>query len=322
MDKNTAIDLMNRLGNQKKPFLFIIDFALKETCVFQPDEIGPDILYDFDGHTNINEPETTKPSLIFHKYPETFENYREKFNLVKDEIQKGNTYLLNLTGQTKITSNFSLHEIFSFSKARFKLLFYDRFVVFSPEIFIRIKENRIFSFPMKGTINAAITNAEKKILADKKEIAEHFTIVDLIRNDLSMVSKNVKVGRFRYLEKLKTSTHDLLQVSSEISGDLEPGYSSRIGDILFRLLPAGSVTGAPKEKTVEIINRVEDYDRGFYTGVCGYFDGRNLNSGVMIRFIEQKDGHLVYKSGGGITSFSNALSEYNEMVDKVYVPVF
>jgi para-aminobenzoate synthetase component I len=156
----------------------------------------------------------------------------------------------------------------------------------------------------------------------KKELAEHYTIVDLIRNDLSMIAKNLRVDRFRYIDKIKTNTLELLQVSSEISGDLSEDYPSGIGDILFRMLPAGSVTGAPKEKTVEIIRETEGYHRGFYTGVCGFFDGINLTSGVMIRFIEQEKEKMFYKSGGGITSFSNALSEYNEMIDKVYVPVF
>lgn len=322
MDKSTAIDLMNHLGDQKKPFLFLVDYAMNDPQVFQPAEIGMDILYDVDGITNCNESRNNKQSLIFQKFPMLYEKYLEKFSFVSDQINKGNTYLLNLTCPTKIETNFSLFEIFLYSKAKFKLLYKDQFVVFSPEIFIQIKNNKIYSFPMKGTINAAISNAEKKIIADKKELAEHYTIVDLIRNDLSMVAKNVGVERFRYIDRIKTNINDLIQVSSEISGDLDHDYFGRIGDILFRLLPAGSTTGAPKEKTVEIIKHVEAYDRGFYTGVFGFFDGINLNSCVMIRFIEKTENHLVYKSGGGITSFSNALSEYNEMVEKVYVPVF
>jgi len=113
----------------------------------------------------------------------------------------------------------------------------------------------------------------------------------------------------------------LLQVSSKITGKLAPGYLSFLGDIIFMLLPAGSVTGAPKKKTVEIIRETEKYRRGFYTGVTGLFDGENLDSGVMIRFIENTNKGLVYKSGGGITMFSDCICEYNEMIDKVYVPV-
>ena len=98
------------------------------------------------------------------------------------------------------------------------------------------------------------------------------------------------------------------------------GITERIGDIVFTLLPAGSVTGAPKRKTIEIIHEIENYERGYYTGIFGYFDGATLDSGVMIRFIEKTPEGLIYKSGGGITSFSRPESEYQEMIDKVYVP--
>jgi para-aminobenzoate synthetase component 1 len=111
-----------------------------------------------------------------------------------------------------------------------------------------------------------------------------------------------------------------LQVSSQISGDLDYDYFSGLGDIFEKLLPAGSISGAPKKKTVEIIRKAETYDRGYYTGICGYYDGKNLDSGVMIRFIEDINGEFYYKSGGGITVNSNIWDEYNEMIDKVYVP--
>jgi para-aminobenzoate synthetase component 1 len=94
-----------------------------------------------------------------------------------------------------------------------------------------------------------------------------------------------------------------------------------LGDILFALLPAGSICGAPKQKTLEIIEHAEGYDRGFYTGICGWFDGENLNSAVMIRFVEQQGDKLIFKSGGGITSRSELIKEYQELNQKVYVPI-
>ena len=102
---------------------------------------------------------------------------------------------------------------------------------------------------------------------------------------------------------------------------MDPDWKDQIGEILFKLLPAGSISGAPKKETVRIIQQAESYDRNFYTGVCGVFDGESLDSGVMIRFIENLGNQLIYKSGGGITSFSKAESEYQEIIDKVYVPV-
>jgi para-aminobenzoate synthetase component 1 len=143
----------------------------------------------------------------------------------------------------------------------------------------------------------------------------------LIRNDLSLVAKNVKVDKFRYVEKIRTNNKSLLQVSSRISGELPGNYEENIGSILFDLLPAGSISGAPKKKTLEIINEAENYKRGYYTGVFGVFDGKNLDSAVMIRFIERVGEELYFKSGGGITYMSKPEQEYQELIDKVYVPI-
>ena len=229
--------------------------------------------------------------------------------------------MINLTDKTRIETESSLVSLFEQSKAPYKLLYNDQFLVFSPEIFIQIKNKKIFSFPMKGTIDATTLNAKEKILNDPKELAEHVTIVDLIRNDISQVASNVRVERFRYVEEVKTHDRSLLQVSSEIVGDLPSDCASRIGDIIVSLLPAGSVSGAPKAKTLEIIREAEVVNRGYYTGVFGYFDGINLDSGVMIRFIEKDGDKLFYRSGGGITTQSNAKSEYQELIDKIYVPI-
>lgn len=174
---------------------------------------------------------------------------------------------------------------------------------------------------MKGTIDASIDDAENIILNDPKEKAEHFTIVDLIRNDLSMVSEKVRLTKFRYIDRLKTNFGEILQVSSEIEGTLPDDFHKNLGDIIFTLLPAGSISGAPKEKTVEIIQAAETHQRGFYTGIAGIFDGKNLDSAVLIRFIEQGEGKLYFKSGGGITFQSEMQSEYDEMIKKVYVPI-
>jgi para-aminobenzoate synthetase component 1 len=207
------------------------------------------------------------------------------------------------------------------SHARYKLWLEDEFICFSPEPFIRISKGKISTYPMKGTIAGNLPNAEEMILSDKKETAEHHTVIDLLRNDMSMVAKNVAVERYRYIDKIKTHEGEILQVSSAISGQLDKDWNRKIGDILFSMLPAGSVTGAPKIKTVEIIRQVEKMDRGYYTGICGIFDGESIDSSVMIRFIESRNGQMFYRSGGGITFLSNAQNEYDELISKVYVPV-
>lgn len=234
---------------------------------------------------------------------------------------EGNTYLLNLTFPTQIEIKTTLLNIFLSSQAPFKLYYKNHFVTFSPERFLKIENNLIQTYPMKGTIDAQIPNADEKILADEKEKAEHTMVVDLLRNDLSMVAKQVSVNQFRYIETIKAGQKSLLQVSSKITGVLENNWHERIGDILLALLPAGSISGAPKIKTLEIINQVENYQRGFFSGVFGYFDGNKLDSAVMIRFIERQNGQFIYKSGGGITIDSNPKLEYEEMLEKVYIPV-
>lgn len=236
-------------------------------------------------------------------------------------IKLGNSYLLNLTFPTEISTDLSLSEIYDISFAKYKLLYHDQFVVFSPETFVRIASGRISSNPMKGTIDASIPDAENIILNDEKEMAEHDTIVDLIRNDLSIVSENVQVTRYRYTDRIDTADRALLQVSSEISGNLPSDHLSHLGDIIFSMLPAGSVTGAPKKETVRIISASENYERGWYTGVFGVFDGKELDSCVMIRFIEKIGGKLFFKSGGGITWLSDPVKEYEELIAKANVPV-
>jgi para-aminobenzoate synthetase component 1 len=110
-------------------------------------------------------------------------------------------------------------------------------------------------------------------------------------------------------------------VSSEISGELSENWKDELGTLLISLLPAGSICGAPKKKTLEVIKEAEGTDRGFFTGIFGIFDGRELDSAVMIRYIESTENGLQFRSGGGITGRSDPREEYNEMMDKVYVPI-
>jgi len=317
-----VITQMNEWGKRGVPFLFILDFALQKPFVQLLTNINSkELLYDINGLNNYRKPLSLRKPVFFEKYPISFEEYLPKFNLVKQHIQAGNSFLVNLTCPTPMETNLSLHDIFLHSNARYKLWWRDHFVCFSPEIFVQIRDGQIASFPMKGTIDAAIPDAAQIILQDPKERAEHHTIVDLIRNDLSMVAREVRVERLRYVEQVHTNGKHLLQVSSKIIGNLHGNYIEKIGDIIFQLLPAGSICGAPKPKTLEIIREAEQYDRGFYTGIFGIFDGANVDCGVLIRFIEQTPNGLIYKSGGGITAFSDAAKEYQEMIDKVYVPI-
>lgn len=313
---------MNSLGALKTPFLFIIDFEMNNPVIIELHNVnGDNIMYRLNSLSNYSDDVISKSELDFRIKPVLYKDYLNSFNVVMKNILAGNTYLCNLTFPTQIETNYSLKELFFISRAKYKLFYDDRFIVFSPECFVKIINGRIYSFPMKGTIDASVPNAAEKILDDMKELAEHNTIVDLIRNDLSIISTDVKVEKFRYIEEIITNKKNLLQVSSKISGRLPDDYPSRIGDIIFKLLPAGSISGAPKKKTVEIIKDAEIYKRDYYTGIFGIFDGLNLDSAVMIRFIEKTGDALNFKSGGGITFASKPETEYQELIDKVYVPI-
>jgi para-aminobenzoate synthetase component 1 len=314
---------LNEWGAQRIPFLFLVDFELQKPLAYELHDINPEkLLFNLNGFSNIPEGLTAEHKAIdLIKFPQTFRDYRKKYDHVFSRLLFGDSYLTNLTIKTRVRTDYSLKDIFLISQAKYKLLEQNHFLVFSPETFIQIRDGKIFSFPMKGTIDADVPDAREKILSDSKEMAEHVTIVDLIRNDLSEVSDNVQVTRFRYVETITTTNKNLLQVSSEISGELPANYHDHLGDIMSKLLPAGSVSGAPKGKTLEIIRQAERESRGYYTGVVGFYDGKTLDSGVMIRFIENENGSLYYRSGGGITTQSKAETEYQEAIDKVYVPV-
>ncbi len=299
--------------------------------------------------------------------PPLYDDYERSFNIVKSNIWAGNSYLTNLTCKVPVSCNLSLEDIFNQAKGKYKLLLRKKrnqaedkaqqkeeesqnkadkkediieeisnsFVCFSPETFIRIKGGRIYSYPMKGTLDASLPDAEKQLMEDEKEAAEHATIVDLIRNDLSRVAEDVRVDKYRYIDVLHTNKGDILQTSSEISGRLPEDYPHHLGEILAAQLPAGSITGAPKDKTMQIIQEAEGYNRGFYTGIMGIYDQGELNSAVMIRFIEEEvfpskteeeknseaSRKLYFKAGGGITSKSDCRKEYEEVIQKIYLPI-
>lgn len=312
---------VNEYSLRGEPFLFLVDFEMLKPEVYLLSNLPDGIFYNVKGHTNATSRRSAHSSLTFEKKPIALSDYQAKFEYVQSGLARGDSFLVNLTIQTPIETNATIAELFAASRAKYKLLVENEFVVFSPETFVRIEDGIIWSYPMKGTIDASEQNALEKILADEKERAEHITIVDLIRNDLSAVAKDVKVTRFRYVDHLHTNSKDLFQVSSEIQGILPEDYRRRLGDILISLLPAGSASGAPKPKTLEIIRAAEGENRGYYTGVFGVFDGESLDSAVMIRYIEQRGKTLYYRSGGGITFQSDLKKEYQEAIDKVYVPI-
>ena len=401
--KQEIIDKINRLASQDEPFLFVINYQGDKAFIRLLSDINPEeCLFDFEGRGNLShawketwkegtseeeilKKETLKEEILKEEISETtwqiepplYEDYERSFNIVKNNIMAGNSYLTNLTCRVPVSCNLPLEEIFHRAKGKYKLLLRRKrtqaedkahlkeeaqnkdylkeepqnkdhlkeenieenltpFVCFSPETFVRIKGGRIYSYPMNGTLDASLPNAEKLLMEDQKEAAEHATIVDLIRNDLSRVAEDVRVDKYRYIDVLHTNKGNILQTSSEISGRLPEDYPHHLGEILDAQLPAGSITGAPKDKTMQIIQEAEGYDRGFYTGIMGIYDQGELNSAVMIRFIEEEEvfpsktenrmnyeaiRKLYFKAGGGITSKSDCRKEYEEVIQKIYLPI-
>ena len=307
---------LDSLASAGEPFLFFTDFQASKFHVFKLSELEEnDIEFCFDENLSYK-----KHNLSLQKFPLSFEEYKKKFDTVIENIKAGNTYLFNLTAPTTLTCKHSLKEIFQAANAPFKLRYKNEFLCFSPERFITIVGNTISTYPMKGTIDASTPDAEKIILQNAKEMAEHVMIVDLLRNDLGIIASDVKVEKFRYTEIINAGEKKLLHVSSKIDATLPHDWRDNLGEILKKLLPAGSISGTPKKKTVELIQQIEGYERGYFSGVFGVYDGQNLQSAVMIRFIENQNGTFVYKSGGGITHDSHTNDEYNELLDKIYIP--
>lgn len=337
MNFTQFITKANQFGNARTPFLFIIDFEQQKPLIIPLDMAAQaGVYYDITfGNERLSnfayakfDSATKKPldlsQFSFVASPLSFDDYRHAFSQVQAELQRGNSYLLNLTFATPICTNLNFGQMFAHTQAKYKLWLKDEFICFSPECFVEINDNHIATYPMKGTIDATLADAKQQLMTSQKEQREHHTIVDLLRNDLAIIATDIEVARFRYVERLSTHNGDILQTSSQIIGTLADNWQANIGSLLAKLLPAGSICGAPKAKTVQIIQAVEGQARGYYTGVFGLFLGDSLSSAVAIRYIEQDklhDGKMRFRSGGGITSLSKVDEEYQELLKKVYIPL-
>ena len=214
-NKEQAIKRMNQFGQLHRPFIFIINYLQDVSYIEEVTAVdSTEVLYNLNGFTNqiISAEDNiatysakTMPSLHWQPFAESFSSYQRSFNIVRQNILAGNSFLTNLTCRTPVETNLTLNDIYFHSKAIYKLWIKDRFTVFSPEIFVRIHQGKISSYPMKGTIDASIPFAAQLLMNDPKETAEHATIVDLIRNDLSMVANRVSVSRYRYMDRLQTN---------------------------------------------------------------------------------------------------------------------
>jgi anthranilate synthase component 1 len=200
------------------------------------------------------------------------------------------------------------------------LLDFDGFSVIgsSPEILVRVRDGEVTIRPIAGTRRRGETPEEDaalaaELLADPKELAEHLMLLDLGRNDVGRVAE---IGSVRVTEKMVIERYShVMHIVSNVTGRLRPEFDAV--DALFAGFPAGTVSGAPKIRAMEIIDELEVSKRGIYGGAVGYFgsDGA-LDTCIALRTAVLKDGVLHVQAGGGVTADSEALAEYQETVNK------
>ncbi|MBU3665235.1 MAG: anthranilate synthase component I [Chthoniobacterales bacterium] len=188
----------------------------------------------------------------------------------------------------------------------------------SPEVHVRVDEGQVQIRPIAGTIRRGSTSEEdnanaQKLLADPKERAEHLMLVDLARNDVGRIAeyKSVRVTDFMTIERYSHVMH----IVSNVVGSLSPGHSTY--DVMRATFPAGTVSGAPKVRAMQIINALEKSKRCSYAGAVGYFgyDG-NLNSCIALRTVLLKDGTAYVQAGAGVVADSTPQGEYQETINK------
>lgn len=257
-------------------------------------------------------------------YPEKLESnltekqYSKKLDEIKKLLTDGETYQVNFAQEFRTqskklpldlfnelsTNNPSPHQAL-LQTANFSI------ISNSPECLYKKTGNKIFTYPIKGTLPKS--DDPQKLLDSEKEKAELEMIVDLERNDLGKIAipGSVKVTKHRYLESYTNVHHTL----SEIQADLTP--ETPFSEIMLALFPGGSVTGCPKKRTSEIIHRLEPTPRGIYCGSLGIIDiNGNSEFNILIRSIWMQQNNVSFHSGGGITILSETKNEYQETLDK------
>ena len=192
---------------------------------------------------------------------------------------------------------------------------------FSPERFLKKSNNKLISQPIKGTIKKSNSlyqnlNLINKLEKSEKDISENIMIVDLVRNDLSLTAKknSVKVEELCKVFTFNNINQMISTVTSEVCQSLS------FDKIISSTFPMGSMTGAPKIRSMQLIDKFEDFNRGIYSGTIGYIDSvNNFDFNVVIRTIiyDQKDFNLSFSVGSAITSESDPSREYDECIEKL-----
>ena len=187
----------------------------------------------------------------------------------------------------------------------------------SPETLVKLQDGRLYTFPLAGTRPRGATEEdaalERELLADEKELSEHNMLVDLGRNDLGKISKFGSVSVEKYMSVLRFS--HVMHIGSTVTGEICEGKTGL--DAINAVLPAGTLSGAPKIRAMQIIDELEQNKRGIYGGAIGYLDFTgNMDTCIAIRIAYKKNGKVFICSGAGIVAGSDPESEYQECLNK------
>jgi para-aminobenzoate synthetase / 4-amino-4-deoxychorismate lyase len=277
---------------------------------------------------NINFPRSDKRSYKISNFMlnSNKKEYENNIKKIKGYIEKGDTYQVNYTVKGRFKFSGSLISLFTSlifnQSAEFSAFINngDKIIIsLSPELFFSIAANTISSKPMKGTIRRGENSSEDSFLLNelqesKKDKAENSMIVDLIRNDIGKISRfnSINVDRLFSIEKYES----LFQMTSLINGKLKKGIE--FSDVIKAIFPCGSVTGAPKLRTMQIIHEIEKEKRGIYTGAIGVFNKKEIVFNVPIRtlILDKKKNIGEVGLGSGIVWDSNAGEEFREVMLK------
>ncbi|MDY2584984.1 bifunctional anthranilate synthase component I family protein/class IV aminotransferase [Helicobacter sp.] len=247
-------------------------------------------------------------------------SYMQGFLRIKEELSAGNTYQVNFTQELQLKSHCEGFEIFKALSQRQKTAYccyfksgFAEIISLSPELFFKIRGEKIIFAPMKGTIKRGENRKQdkhfKKILKnDSKSQSENLMIVDLLRNDMSQI---IKLGSLKIPKLLKTlKFKTLFQMVSILKARLK---TRDLGEIFKAVFPCGSITGAPKHSTMRVIKELEQRERGVYCGALGVIEGGKATFSVPIRTLAFDGGVYRYGVGSGIVWDSNAEEEFKEL---------
>lgn len=260
------------------------------------------------------------------KKSDTVETYSKKVEKIKEYIREGHIFQTVLSQRWTIQtgqSGFLLYQQLRRMNPSPYLYYYNfgefEIIGSSPEMLVKQTDNRVYTCPIAGTRRRGATEEEdlcleRELLADEKEKAEHVMLVDLARNDMGRVSKigSVKVSEWMKVQRYSHVMHIVSLVEGRKNGSLHPF------DLIASFLPAGTLSGAPKIRAMEIIDALEEVRRGLYGGATGYLDfGGNMNFCITIRTMIKKGEKVYLQAGAGIVADSVPENEYQECCNKV-----